>query len=167
MTHRARAIPRTRRAAPPSRQATATATRRCASLVGSFLDLGRDRVRIGVDLPQDVANDVVPQSCVEEVFAVEVEVSPFERRLRGPLQQFTCRVAEVLRDVDPLDLPLRCGSPARGAPAGLAVPEEVGEEVVEETAAATAEPARHLLFGKIDLAEILDFLRPVRVEPYP
>jgi hypothetical protein len=74
---------------------------------------------------------------------------------------------EVLRDVDPLDLPLGGGRPAGAAAGGLPVPEEVGEEVVEEAAAAAAEAARHLFFGEIDLAEVLDFLRPVRVEPHP
>jgi hypothetical protein len=49
----------------------------------------------------------------------------------------------------------------------LPVPEEVGEEVIEEAAAAAAEAARHLLFGKIDLAEILDFLRSVGAKPHP
>jgi hypothetical protein len=42
----------------------------------------------------------------------------------------------------------------------LAVAEEVGEEVVEETAAAT-EAARHLFLGEIDLTEVFDFLRAV------
>src|SRR5258705_9373941 len=101
------------------------------------------------------------------MLAVEIEVSPCARRLRGPLQQLTCCVAEVLRDVDSLDLPLRGGRPAGAAAAGLPIAEEVGEEVVEETAAAAAEAARHLLFGEIDLAEILDFLRSVGVEPHP
>src|SRR5258705_1608124 len=102
------------------------------------------------------------------MLAVEIEVSPLDRRLRGPLQQLTCCVAEVLRDVDSLDLPLRGGRPAgAAAAAGLPIAEEVGEEVVEETAAAAAEAARHLLFGEIDLAERLDFLRPVGVDPHP
>ena len=44
-----------------------------------------------------------------------------------------------------------------------AVAEEVGEELVEQAAA--AEAARHPLFGEIELAEVLRFLRPVRTKP--
>src|SRR6266566_2370025 len=115
-----------------------------------------------------MANDVVLEGRVQEMLAVEVEVSPFDGSLRGPLQQLARRVAEELRDVDALDLALGGRRPARAAAGGrLSVPEEVGEEVVEQTAAAATEAARHLLFGDVDLAEILDFLRPVRAKPHP
>jgi hypothetical protein len=46
----------------------------------------------------------------------------------------------------------------------LALAEEVGEEVVEETAAA-AEAARHLFLGEIDLTEVFDLLRAVGTQP--
>ena len=52
-----------------------------------------------------MANDVVAERRVQEVVGVEVEASPLERRLGGPLQQLARRVAEELCDVDPLDLP--------------------------------------------------------------
>ena len=51
-------------------------------------------------------NDIVLQSGVEEMVAVEVEVSPLDGCLRSTLQQLARRVAEVLRDVDSLDLSL-------------------------------------------------------------
>jgi hypothetical protein len=60
----------------------------------------------------------------------------------------------------------RGGATARGLrrTRGLAVTEEVGEKVVEETAAAT-EAARHLFLGEIDLTEVFDFLRAVGTQP--
>ena len=100
--------------------------------------------------------------------AFEVEASPLDRGLGGALQQFARGVAEELGDVDPFDLSLRCGlPPCRAGAGGLSVAEEIREEVVEEAAAAAAEAARHLLFGEVDLAEVLDFLRPVRAKPHP
>ena len=53
----------------------------------------------------------------------------------------------------------------RDPPRRWRLAEEVGEELVEQAAA--AEAARHPLFGEIELAEILGFLRPVRTKPDP
>jgi len=92
---------------------------------------------------------------------VEVEASPLERRLRRALQQLAGGIAEELGDVDPFDLPGGCRDP----PGRWRLAEEVGEELVEQAAAAQA--ARHLLFGEIELAEILGFLRPVRTQADP
>ena len=109
-------------------------------------------------------HDVVLQRGVEQMVAVEIEAAPFHRRLSRPLQEIACCIAEELRDVHALDLPLRSGPCA--APAGReTVAEEVGEEVVEEASA--AEAARHLLLGVVDLAEVFDFLRSVRTKPDP
>src|SRR2546421_10485294 len=102
---------------------------------------------------------------MEQVVAVQIEAAPSHRRLRCALQELTRRIAEELRDVDTLDLALRCGSSAAPG-ARRATAEDVGEEVVEEAAAA-AEPARHPLLGQIDVAEILDFLRSVGAKPHP
>src|ERR1700745_2381471 len=90
---------------------------------------------------------------------VEVEASPLERGLRGALQQLAGGVTEELGDVDPFDLPGGGGDPPRRG----FLPEEVGEELVEEAAA--AEPARHPLLRDVDLAEVFDFLCPVRTKP--
>jgi hypothetical protein len=92
---------------------------------------------------------------------VEVEAAPLERRLRRALQQLAGGVAEELGDVDPVDLPGGCRDPPRLWRLG----EEVGKELVEQAAA--AEAARHPLFGEIELAQVLRFLRPVRTKPYP
>ena len=83
-----------------------------------LLDLRGDRVGVGVDLPQHVAHDVVLQCSVEQVVGVEVETPPLERGVRGALEEVPRRVAEELRDVDPLDLAfaLRSGDPAAAAP---------------------------------------------------
>ena len=110
---------------------------------------------------EHVANDVVAERRVQEVVGVEVEASPLERRLRRALQQLAGGVAEELGDVDPFDLPGGCRDPPRR----WRLAEEVGEELVKQAAA--AEAARHPLFGEIELAEILSFLRPVRTKPDP
>jgi len=129
--------------------------------VGLLLQLGRDRVRIGVDLTEHMANDVVAEGRVQEVVGVEVEASPLERCLRRPLQQLARRVAEELGDVDPLDLPGGRGD----APGWPSLVEDVGEELVEEAAA--TEAVRHPLLSQIELAEVFRFLRPVRAKPDP
>jgi hypothetical protein len=130
-------------------------------LLGLLLDLGCDRVRVGVDLAQHMADDIVAKGRMQEMVGVEVEASPLERRLRRALQQLAGGVAEELGDVDPFNLPGGCRDPPRR----WCLPEEVGEELVEQAAA--AEAARHPLFGEIELAEILGFLRPVRTKPDP
>jgi hypothetical protein len=108
-----------------------------------------------------VLHDAVLERGVEEMVALQVEAAPFNGGLRRALQEFARGVAEELSDVDALDLPLWRGrSSACAGTRGLAVAEEVGEEVVEQTAAAT-EAARHLFLGEIDLTEVLDFLRAV------
>jgi hypothetical protein len=129
-----------------------------------LLDLRGNRVGIGVDLPQYVAHDVVVQCGVEQMIGVEVEAAPVERRVRGALQQLARRVAEELRDVDPLDLPFarRSGKSTPGAAVRTPRPiEEVREEVVEQAAAAS-EPTRQPFFREVDLAEVLGLLCPVR-----
>src|ERR671915_759816 len=93
---------------------------------------------------------------------VQVEAAPLERGLRCALKKLARRIAEELRHVDALDLPLRCSDAATGF--GRHAPEEVGEEIVEQAAAAAE--AAHPLLGYVNLAEILDLLRPVRAEPH-
>ena len=87
---------------------------RALVLVGLLLELGQDRVGVGVDLGEDMADDVVLQGCVEQMVAVEVEAAPLERSLRGPLEELARRVAEELGHVDALDLAL---GPRAGADA--------------------------------------------------
>ena len=72
-----------------------------------LLELCGDRVRVGVDLLQDVAYDVVLKRGVEQVVGLEVEASPLERRLRSALKEPAGGVAEELRDVDGLGVPRR------------------------------------------------------------
>ena len=125
--------------------------------LGLLFDLRRDRLGIGVDLAQHVADDVVSERGIEQVVAVEVEAAPLERRLRGPLQELARGVAEELRYVDPFDLALGRRPALRSGAAALA--KEVREELVEE-AAPTAEPA-HPFLGEVDVAQVLDFLGAV------
>ncbi len=110
---------------------------------------------------------VVLQRGIEQMVAVEIEAAPLERCLRGALEELTCRVAEVLRHVDALDpsLRLRRGPARTSADTGAAIAEEVREEVVEEAAA--AEVSGQPLLGDVDLAEVLDLLRPVGKRAHP
>ena len=94
---------------------------------------------IGADLLENVTYDLVLQRAEEQVIALEVEASPFQRGLGGALKQLPRRVAEELGDVHALGAARRRLSPAGTAGAGRAV-EEIGEELVEEAAAAS-EPA--------------------------
>ena len=56
--------------------------------------------------------------------------------------------------------------PRRGAGApGRRFAEEIGEEFVKEAAAASE--ATHSLLREVDLAQVFDFLRPVRAKPDP
>jgi hypothetical protein len=128
-------------------------------LVGLILDLGGNRLRIGVDLAEHVADDTVLERGVEEVVGVEVEAAPLERRLRGPLEQLASGIAEELCDVDAIRLP---GLRRRATRAVCARPvsEEIREEVIEE-AAPSAERARHALLREVDLTQVLDLFRPV------
>ena len=106
------------------------------SLLRFLLELRRNRVGVGADLLEDVADDVVLERAEEQVVALEVEAPPLQRRLRGPLKQLPGRVAEELGDVDALGTSRRRLGRRRAA--GRAV-EEVREELVEE-ASATPEP---------------------------
>ena len=54
------------------------------ALLGLLLDLGRDRLRIGVDLVEHVADDVVLERRVEQVVGVEVEAAPLDARSAPP-----------------------------------------------------------------------------------
>ena len=132
------------------------------AFVGLLLELGRDRLGVGVDLPQHVPDDVVGERGVQEVVGVEVQAAPLERGLGRALEELPGGVAEELGDVDALNLPRRLGERAACGP----LAEEVREEVVEE-AAATAEVVRHPLLGKVDLAQVLDLLRAVRTQSRP
>ena len=98
--------------------------------LGLFLQLRRDRLRVGIDLLEHVPHDVVLERGVQEVVGVEVQAPPLERRLSRSLQELAGRVAEELRDVDALHLALLNGHALPGAGTGIA--EEIGEEVVEE-----------------------------------
>jgi hypothetical protein len=109
---------------------------RALGLLRLLLELRCDRVGVGPDLLEDVADDIVLEAAEKEVVALEVEAPPFQRRLRGPLKQLPGRVAEELRDVDALGTSRRRLGRRRAA--GRAV-EEVREELVEE-ASATPEP---------------------------
>ena len=134
-TIRARATRRTRRAVRPWHRVTRdgeTSVRSLCSASSSICAaIAPDRRRS----VQDVAYDVVLERGVEEVVAVEIEAAPFESRLRGALEQLAGGVAEELRDVDALNW--RCGAPRRRVrPRPTIVAEEIGEEVVEEAAAA-------------------------------
>ena len=120
------------------------------ALLGLLLDLRGDRVRIGIDLAEHVPDDVVLERGVEQVVGVEVEAAPLDRRLRRPLQELARRVAEELRHVDRSAPGEAAARPhVRPQPAAR---EEIGEEVVEEAAA--AETARHPLFRET-IAEVL------------
>ncbi len=94
---------------------------------------------------------------------VQVEAAPLERRLRAPLKKLARRVAEELRYVDSLDLALRRWAPRSRA---AAFAEEIREEVVEEAAASTAEPA-HAFLGQIDVTQVLDLLSSVGAQTHP
>src|SRR6266566_539545 len=131
--------------------------------LGLLLDLRRDRLRIGVDLAKHVADDVVLERRVQQVVGVQVEAAPLERRLRAPLKKLARRVAEELRYVDSLDLALRRWAPRSRA---AAFAEEIREEVVEEAAASTAEPA-HAFLGQIDVTQVLDLLSSVGAQAHP
>ena len=109
-------------------------------------------------------DDVVLQSCVQEVVRVEVEAPPLERGLCGALQELAGRVAEELGDVDALDLALRRG---RGLAPAARSAHEVGEEIVEEAAAPPAERASHPLLGEVKLAQVLDLLSAIGARDHP
>jgi hypothetical protein len=131
------------------------------ALVGLLLELGDDRLRVGVDLAKHMAHDIVLKGRVKQVIRVEVQTPPLDSRMRRPPQELARRVAEELGHVDPLDLSSWGGGSLR-APSGRArsVAEEVREEVVEQ--AATAESPRHPLLREVDLAEVFRLLGPVR-----
>ncbi len=125
-------------------------------LLGLFLDLRRDRLRVGIDLLEHVPDDVVLERGVEQVVGVEVEAAPLERRLRRPLQELARRVAEELGHVDPLDLALlRRGHAARR----LAVPPSPKKSEKKSSKRLRRPPRRlHALLSEVDLAEVLDLL---------
>jgi hypothetical protein len=106
------------------------------ALLGLLLELGRDGARVGADLLENVTDDVVLERAEEQVVALEVEASPFQRGLGGALKQLPGRVAEEPSDVHALGAARRSLSAAGTAAAGRAV-EEIGEELVEEAAAAS------------------------------
>jgi hypothetical protein len=131
------------------------------ALARLLLELGGDRVGIGVDLVEHVANDAVLERRVKQMVAVEVEASPLDGGPSSVLEQLARRIAEELRDVDALNLPL-LGRRRQAAATG-AVAEEIREEVVEQTAA--SETAGHPLLGQIELTEVLGLLGPIRIDP--
>ena len=137
-------------------------------LFGLLLELRRDRVRIDVDLAENVTHDLVLQGGVEQVVAVEIEAPPLERGVGRTLQKLASGVAKELGDVDPLDLALPLSRPRGRARRRACVyaSEKIGEELVEE-AAPPAEAARHPLLGEIQLAEVFGLLCPVRQQPNP
>ena len=104
------------------------------ALLGFLLDLGGDRLRIGIHLVEHVLDDIAWERGVEQVVGVEVEAAPLDCGPRRPLQELARGVAEVLGHVDPFRLALCRRGPATAARRTVA--EEVGEEVVEEAAAA-------------------------------
>src|SRR6185503_19972121 len=124
-----------------------------------------DRVRVGIELLQDLADHVLLKRSVQQVVALEVEASPVERRLRRALEQLAGGVAEELRHVEGLGAARRRLPSRRGAAPGRRFVEEVREEFVKEAAAAPE--ATHSLLGEVDLAEVFDFLCPVRTKPDP
>ena len=75
------------------------------------------------------------------------------------------------RDVDPLDLPSRCGAAVAHRPArARAGPERRSKKSEKKSSKRLRPPpnaARQPLLGEVDLAEVLRFLRPVRQEPDP
>jgi hypothetical protein len=130
-----------------------------------LLELRGDRVGVGVELLQDVTYHALLKRAGEQVVALEVEASPVERRLRRALKEPAGGVAEELRHVDGLGAPRR-RLPRRSAGApGRRFAEEIGEEFVKEAAAAPE--ATHSLLREVDLAEVFDFLCPVRTKPDP
>ena len=58
--------------------------------LGLFLQLRRDRLRVGIDLLEHVPYDVVLERGVQEVVGVEVQAPPLERRLSR-----SCRSSRV------------------------------------------------------------------------
>jgi hypothetical protein len=112
-----------------------------------------------------VAHDVLLKRAVQQMVALEVEASPVERRLRGALEEATGVVAEELRHVDGLGPTRRRLRHRRTRAPSRRSAKEVGEELVEEAAAAPE--ATHSFLREVDLAEVFDFLRPIRTTADP
>ena len=124
-----------------------------------LVDLGRNRIGVDVDLTQDVRDEIVLEGRPEQVLAVEVEASPLERRLRGPLKELARRVAEELGDVDLLDS-ARAASARRSPPPSP--PGELGEPRSKKSEKKSSKrprpPSPWLLpsnLGQADFAQLL------------
>ena len=123
--------------------------------IGLLLDLCRDRVRIRIDLAEDMPDDPVLHRGVQQVVGIEVEAAPLDRRLRRALQKLARRIAEELRHVDPLRTTRRRFDRTSGR--SRRVGKEIGEEIVEK--AASPETAPHPVFRKTQIAQVLSLGR--------
>jgi hypothetical protein len=141
--------------------------------LGLLVQLRHDRVGVGVDRLQDVADHVVDQRRGEEIVRVEVETASLRRALGGTAEQGACGVAEQLRHVHLLDGP--ASRPPAGAHAGVAgaagvaeraaAAEEPREEVVEQAGSAAAERRPRSRLREMLGTEVQDLRRPAGDDP--